>query len=159
MIESGDRNRNSEPATKLPQQYFDLKLEVEHLQRVVDRLQGLALLLAGGLAFGLLVSLAISGWFAYSLQVQRRATTQAERRLAQEREVFLERVEDVQVRLDSIEQSWERLRDADRLQAQRDRQLILQLRERLNALTGDIEPVVPESEAPTEDPEVVEPSR
>ena len=148
MTSSGDRIDKIESTANLSQQYLDLKLEVEHLHRVVDRLQSLALLLAGGLAFGLFISLAISGWFAYSLEVQKRAARRAERRFESDRQEFVDRVNALQTRFNTLEQSVERDLSAFETQRQRDRRAILQLQERLNALSGQDEPVLTDPDSP-----------
>ncbi|MEO0947480.1 MAG: hypothetical protein AAFY11_04920, partial [Cyanobacteria bacterium J06641_5] len=147
MTSSGDRIDNVEPTANLPQPYRELKLEVEHLHQVVNRLQSLALLLAGGLTFGFFVSLAISGWFAYSLEVEKREAKRTTRVFAVERQEFIERVDALQTRIDALEAGTERDLATFRTQQQRDRRLITQLRGRLDALTDPNNPA-PVSEDP-----------
>lgn len=148
MTSSGDRIGNVEPAANLPQPYRELKLEVEHLHRVVNRLQSLALLLAGGLTFGFFVSLAISGWFAYSLEVKKREAKQATRVFEAERQEFIKRVDALQTRIDTLEGSTERDLATFETQQQRDRRLLVQLRGRLDALTAEKPPAATAAEDP-----------
>lgn len=140
MTTPSDRIGNVEPKANLSQPYRELKLEVEHLHRIVNRLQSLALLLAGGLTFGFFISLAISGWFAYSLEVQKRAADRAGQGFEADRQEFIDRVDALQTRINTLEQSVERDLAAFEAQRQRDRQLILQLQGRLDLLTGDSGP-------------------
>lgn len=149
MTSPGDRIGKAESAANLPQQYLDLKLEVEHLHRVVNRLQSLALLLAGGLTFGFFISLAISGWFAYNLEVQRRAADRADQSFETDRQEFVDRANALQIRINTLEQGVESDLAAFEAQRQRDRRLIIQLQGRLDALT-DRDSSIPAAEAPVD---------
>ncbi len=52
----------------------DLSEKVEVLQAKLDRLQGLAQTLITGLVVGIIITIGVSGWFAYRLLVQEQVT-------------------------------------------------------------------------------------
>jgi len=80
-----------------PPQSQSLSQTVEELEVKLERLQGLAQTLIGGLMVAILITIGVSGWFAYRLILQE----QQARRKAQE---FQQTEIELQDKLDSLEQ-------------------------------------------------------
>jgi len=74
-----------------------LSQTVEELEVKLERLQGLAQTLIGGLIVAILITIGVSGWFAYRLILQE----QTARRKAQE---FAQTEIEIQEKLDRLEQ-------------------------------------------------------
>jgi uncharacterized protein HemX len=83
----------------LQEQHLSLKMKVEELHNKVDQTRGLLQTLVVGLVVAVLLTIGISGWFAYRLlvqeQVARRGTQEAEATNAK----MLEQIEQMQAQL------------------------------------------------------------
>jgi hypothetical protein len=83
----------------LQEQHLSLKMKVEELETKLDQTRGLLQTLVVGLVVAVLLTIGISGWFAYRLllqeQVARRDTQQAEANNAK----MLEQIEQMQAQL------------------------------------------------------------
>ncbi|MDY6783928.1 MAG: hypothetical protein SW833_15520 [Cyanobacteriota bacterium] len=83
----------------LQEQCFNLKISVEELQHKVDRLRGLLQTLVMGLVIAVLLTIGISGWFAYRLLVQEQIARRAAERSTVTNAEMLERIEEMEAQL------------------------------------------------------------
>ena len=132
----------------LQEQHLNLKLRVEELQTKVDQTRGLLQTLVVGLVVAVLLTIGISGWFAYRLLVQEQVARRDTQEAAATNAKMLEQIEQMEAQLQRQKEQLQTFREnvpdelktlTDTVQANQ-RQLQL-LRDRIQ----QIEPKAPPS--------------
>ena len=111
------------------QQHLNLKLEVEHLYRNVDRLSGWLQTLVSGLVIAILIAISISSWLVYRLLIQEQIAQREAQKAAETQAEILERVKQLEEQLQSLDRLAE-LTDITQINQQE----LKQLRDRLNEI-------------------------
>lgn len=96
---------------RLQEQHLNLKLSVEELYKRVARLRGLLQTLVVGLVFAVLLTIGISGWFAYRLLLQERVMQQETEEAAKTNAKILERLEEIDTQLQRQRNQLQTLRE------------------------------------------------
>lgn len=99
------------PLGTLQEQYLNLKFEFEELQNKFTRLRSLLQTLVVGLLVAVLLTIGISGWFAYRLLVQEQiARRETEKSVANHAEM-LEKLEEMDAQLQRQKQQIQTFRE------------------------------------------------
>ncbi|AFZ44244.1 hypothetical protein PCC7418_2081 [Halothece sp. PCC 7418] len=97
-------NPDASPSQSLPQ-------TVEELEVKLERLQALAQTLIGGLIVAILITIGVSGWFAYRLILQEQTARRKAQEFEQTEIEFQDRLDTLEQRLLSQQEKIERLQE------------------------------------------------
>lgn len=97
-----DSNSETSPSQNLSE-------KVEVLQAKLERLQGLAQTLITGLVVGIIITIGVSGWFAYRLLVQEQVTQQQAQEFEETEIELKERLEELEEQVATQQRQMESL--------------------------------------------------
>jgi len=94
-----------------PPQSQSLSQTVEELEVKLERLQGLAQTLIGGLIVAILITISVSGWFAYRLILQEQQARRKQQEFDQTKVEFQERLDSLEQQLSQQQRQLESLEE------------------------------------------------
>lgn len=107
---SSNPGRPNPPLTLLQEQQQAHQTQLNDLQKRVSRTWGLIQTLVAGLVIAVLVTIGVSGWFAYRLLVQEQVLRRESEQMAASEEDMLEQFEAVTTQLERQQRQLQTLR-------------------------------------------------